>query len=76
MLVNMVEKQWKRDNKKINCSTGFSQTGKIQLSYYQQGRGYWGLGDLSAQKGGFDSPKKDRIYYKRQDKRPYCIPNP
>ena len=43
--------------KNLNCSTGFSETGKIQLSY-QLGRGYWDFGDLSAQRGGFDLPKK------------------
>ena len=43
--------------KNLNCSTGFPDTGKIQLSY-QLGRGYWDFGDLSAQRGGFDLPKK------------------
>ena len=42
--------------KNLNCSTGFPETGKIQLSY-QQGRGYWDFGDLSAQRGVYDSPK-------------------
>ena len=37
-------------------STGFPETGKIQLSY-QQGRGYWGFGELSPQRGVYDSPK-------------------
>ena len=42
--------------KNLNCSTAFSDTGKMQLSY-QQGRGYWDFGDLSAQRGVFDLPK-------------------
>ena len=47
----------KEKRKKIfNSSTGFPETGKIQLSY-QLGRGYWGFGDLSAQRGVYDSPK-------------------
>ena len=49
--------QWRGKIFFSNCSTGFPETGKIQLSY-QQGRGYWDFGGLSAQRGVFDLPKK------------------
>ena len=44
--------------KNLNCSTGFPETGKIQLSY-QLGRGYWDFGDLSPERVRvvFDLPK-------------------
>ena len=43
--------------KNLNCSTPFPDTGKMALSY-QLGRGYWDFGDLSAQRGVYDSPKR------------------
>jgi hypothetical protein len=50
-----------KKKKNFKRSTPFSDTGKMALSY-QQGQGYWGFGELSPERGGFDSPKKPVQY--------------